>query len=89
MSKNRDIISNTTENRFVNSQKENRFVKQRLCSMLEKKLTLVNSDMLIDQLSDERLFNIWFVQKEVEKKLHVNISLRSHCSRMSNNSPNT
>jgi hypothetical protein len=58
MSKNRDIISNTTENRFVNSQKENRFVKQRLCSMLEKKLTLVNSDMLIDQLSDERLFNI-------------------------------
>jgi len=44
-----------------------------------KKSTLVNSDMLIDQLSDERLFNIWFVQKEVEKKLHVNISLRSHC----------
>lgn len=38
MSKNRDIISNTTENRFVNSQKENRFVKQRLCSMLEKKI---------------------------------------------------
>jgi hypothetical protein len=58
MSKNRDIISNTTENRFVNSQKENRFVKQRLCSMLEKNSALVNSDMLIDQLSDERLFNI-------------------------------
>jgi hypothetical protein len=58
MSKNRDIVSYTTENRFVNSQKENRFVKQRLCSMLEKNSALVNSDMLIDQLSDERLFNI-------------------------------
>lgn len=55
MSKNRDIVSYATENRIVNSQKENRFVKQRLCSMLEKKSALVNSDMLIDQLSDERL----------------------------------